>query len=105
MVSGEESVSQVRLRAERMDALHDNLFLASESDLSAVLGHLDAVKPGLLVLDSVQTISAAGVDGVPGGVTQVRGVTAALVGAAVAQLKGTHDDEPDHVFVGGASIC
>jgi DNA repair protein RadA/Sms len=82
VVSGEESVSQVRLRAERMDALHDNLFLASESDLSAVLGHLDAVKPGLLVLDSVQTISAPGTEGVPGGVTQVRAVTAALVGVA-----------------------
>nr|WP_296068492.1 DNA repair protein RadA [uncultured Actinoplanes sp.] len=82
VVSGEESVSQVRLRAERLGALHDRLYLASESDLSAVLGHLDAVKPGLLVLDSVQTISAPGTEGVPGGVTQVRAVTAALVGVA-----------------------
>jgi DNA repair protein RadA/Sms len=82
VVSGEESVSQVRLRAERMGALHDRLYLASESDLGAVLGHLDAVKPGLLVLDSVQTISAPGTEGVPGGVTQVRAVTAALVGVA-----------------------
>jgi len=82
VVSGEESVSQVRLRAERLGALHDRLFLASESDLGAVLGHLDAVKPGLLVLDSVQTISAPGTEGVPGGVTQVRAVTAALVGVA-----------------------
>lgn len=82
VVSGEESVSQVRLRAERLGALHEKLYLASESDLSAVLGHLDAVKPGLLVLDSVQTISAPGTEGVPGGVTQVRAVTAALVGVA-----------------------
>jgi DNA repair protein RadA/Sms len=82
VVSGEESVSQVRLRAERLGALHDRLFLASESDLGAVLGHLDAVKPGLLVLDSVQTISAPGTEGVPGGVTQVRAVTSALVGVA-----------------------
>ena len=82
VVSGEESVSQVRLRAERLDALHDRLFLASENDLGAVLGHLDAVRPGLLVLDSVQTISMAGTEGVPGGVTQVRAVTAALVGVA-----------------------
>ncbi|XVV12378.1 DNA repair protein RadA [Actinoplanes sp. CA-131856] len=82
VVSGEESVSQVRLRAERLGALHEKLYLASESDLSAVMGHLDAVKPGLLVLDSVQTISAPGTEGVPGGVTQVRAVTAALVGVA-----------------------
>ena len=86
VVSGEESVSQVRLRAERIGALHERLYLAAESDLSAVLGHLDAVKPGLLVLDSVQTISAPGTEGVPGGVTQVRAVTAALV--AVAKERG-----------------
>jgi DNA repair protein RadA/Sms len=82
VVSGEESVSQVRLRAERLGALHERLFLAAETDLPAVLGHLDAVKPGLLVLDSVQTISTPGTEGVPGGVTQVRAVTAALVSAA-----------------------
>ncbi|WP_067509116.1 DNA repair protein RadA [Actinoplanes sp. TFC3] len=82
VVSGEESVSQVRLRAERLGALHDRLYLASESDLGAVIGHLDAVKPGLLIIDSVQTISAPGTEGVPGGVTQVRAVTAALVSLA-----------------------
>jgi DNA repair protein RadA/Sms len=86
VVSGEESVSQVRLRAERLGALHDRLYLAAESDLGAVLGHLDAVKPGLLVLDSVQTISTPNTEGVPGGVTQVRAVTAALV--AVAKERG-----------------
>lgn len=86
VISGEESVSQVRLRAERMGALHDQLYLAAENDLGAVLGHLDAVKPGLLVLDSVQTISAPDTEGVPGGVTQVRAVTAALV--AVAKERG-----------------
>jgi DNA repair protein RadA/Sms len=82
VVSGEESVSQVRLRAERIGALHERLYLAAETDLPAVLGHLDAVKPGLLVLDSVQTVAAPGVDGVPGGVTHVRAVTAALVSVA-----------------------
>jgi DNA repair protein RadA/Sms len=82
VISGEESASQVRLRAERIGALHPELYLAAETDLSAVLGHLDAIKPGLLVLDSVQTISAPGTDGVPGGVTQVRAVTTALVSVA-----------------------
>jgi DNA repair protein RadA/Sms len=82
VVSGEESASQVRLRAERIDALHERLYLAAETDLSAVLGHLDDLKPGLLVLDSVQTFSAPGADGVPGGVTQVRAVAAALVSVA-----------------------
>ncbi|GAA0738075.1 DNA repair protein RadA [Dactylosporangium roseum] len=86
VISGEESVSQVRLRAERIGALHERLYLAAETDLSAVLGHLDAVKPGLLILDSVQTVSAPGTDGVAGGVTQVRAVTAALV--AIAKERG-----------------
>jgi DNA repair protein RadA/Sms len=82
VVSGEESTSQVRLRAERLGALHERLYLAAETDLEAVLGHLDAVKPGLLIIDSVQTISAPGTEGVAGGVTQVRAVTAALVSVA-----------------------
>ncbi|GHJ46426.1 DNA repair protein RadA [Catellatospora sp. TT07R-123] len=82
IVSGEESVSQVRLRAERMNTLHERLYLAAETDLGAVLGHVDAVKPGLLVLDSVQTIAMPGSDGVPGGVTQVRAVTAAVIAVA-----------------------
>ncbi|HEY7177411.1 MAG TPA: AAA family ATPase, partial [Micromonosporaceae bacterium] len=86
VVSGEESTSQVRLRAERIGALHERLFLAAETDLEALLGHLDAVKPGLLVVDSVQTISAPGTEGIAGGVTQVRAVTAALV--AVAKDRG-----------------
>jgi DNA repair protein RadA/Sms len=86
VISGEESVGQVRLRAERIGALHEQLYLAAETDLAAVLGQLDAVKPSLLILDSVQTVAAASVDGVPGGVTQVRAVAAALV--AVAKERG-----------------
>jgi DNA repair protein RadA/Sms len=78
-VSGEESAAQVRLRAERTGSLEDTLYLAAEVDLSAVLGHIDQVKPGLLVIDSIQTISSSDFDGVAGGVTQVRAVTAALV--------------------------
>ena len=82
VATGEESASQVRLRADRIGALHDNLMLAAETQLSAVLGHLDDVKPGLLVLDSVQTVASGDVDGVPGGVTQVRSVAAGLISVA-----------------------
>lgn len=82
VVTGEESVSQVRLRAERIGALHPNLYLAAETDLSALLGHVDAVKPGLLVVDSIQTIASSAAEGTPGGVTQVRAVSAALVSLA-----------------------
>jgi DNA repair protein RadA/Sms len=81
-VSGDESAGQVRLRAERTGNLHDQLYLAAESELSALLGQVDAVRPGLLIVDSVQTISSGDVDGVAGGVTQVRAMAAALVAFA-----------------------
>jgi DNA repair protein RadA/Sms len=81
-ITGEESASQVRLRAARTGAVEDTLYLAAEIDLAAVLGHIDAVKPDLLVVDSVQTIASAEVDGHAGGVTQVRAVAAALVRVA-----------------------
>ncbi|OLF09218.1 DNA repair protein RadA [Actinophytocola xanthii] len=81
-VTGEESAGQVRLRAERTGNVHESMFLAAESDIGAVFGHVDAVRPGLLVVDSVQTLGSTEVDGTPGGVTQVRAVTAALVALA-----------------------
>jgi DNA repair protein RadA/Sms len=81
-VTGEESAAQVRLRAERIDAVRDGLYLAAETDLAAVLGHIDEVRPDLVVVDSVQTIASAQVDGAPGNVSQVREVAAALIRVA-----------------------
>ena len=78
-ISGEESASQVRLRAERIKAVDPQLFLASETDLGAVIAHIDAVKPELIIIDSVQTIGSSTADGSPGGVTQVREVAGALI--------------------------
>jgi DNA repair protein RadA/Sms len=78
-VTGEESAAQVRLRADRIGAVSDDLFLAAETDFAALLEHVQAVNPALLIVDSVQTITAAGIDGAPGGVTQVREITSALM--------------------------
>ena len=78
-ISGEESASQVRLRAQRLNAIEPQLWLASENDLSAVIAHIDAVKPQLLIIDSIQTIASSAVEGSPGGVTQVREIAAALI--------------------------
>jgi DNA repair protein RadA/Sms len=85
IVSGEESAPQIRLRADRMGALHPDIYLAAENDLAAVLGHLEAVRPKLLIVDSVQTIATAEVDGSAGGVSQVRAVAAALTAVAKEQ--------------------
>jgi DNA repair protein RadA/Sms len=81
-VSGEESAGQIRMRAERTGCSHDQVYLAADSDLDNVLAHIDAIKPTLVVVDSVQTISTTGADGVTGGVTQVRAVTTTLTTAA-----------------------
>lgn len=80
--SGEESTGQIRMRAERTNALVDTLFLASETDLATVLGHIDAVDPALIVIDSVQTLASAEIDGIAGGPSQVREVAAALIRVA-----------------------
>jgi DNA repair protein RadA/Sms len=81
-VTGEESAGQVRLRAERTGALAPNLLLAAETDLGTVLGHIDATAPSLVIVDSVQTITSAQVEGSAGGVSQVREVASALIAAA-----------------------
>ncbi|GAA4287206.1 DNA repair protein RadA [Georgenia daeguensis] len=81
-VTGEESASQVRLRAERIGALTPNLLLAAETDLATLLGHVDAAEPSLLVVDSVQTIADGSIDGSAGGVSQVRAVASALINVA-----------------------
>ena len=89
VVTGEESAAQVRLRAERTGALHPRLYLAAETDLAALLGHVEAVDPGLLVVDSVQTIASPAAEGSAGGVTQVRAVAAALIAAAKSRAMAT----------------
>ncbi|OKL48699.1 DNA repair protein RadA [Boudabousia marimammalium] len=81
-VTGEESASQVRLRAERINALDDSLLLATETDVSAVLGQVESTNPSLLIVDSVQTMTSSEVDGSAGGVAQVRAVAAALIAMA-----------------------
>ncbi|BDB45335.1 DNA repair protein RadA [Mycobacterium kiyosense] len=102
-VSGEESAGQVRLRADRIGCSgggFDEVYLAAESDLHTVLGHIDTVHPELVVVDSVQTMSTSESDGVTGGVTQVRAVTAALT--AAAKTKGVAMILVGHVTKDGA---
>jgi DNA repair protein RadA/Sms len=88
-VTAEESAAQVRLRAERIGALRPRLYLAAETDLATVLGHVDAVAPELLVVDSVQTVASKEVDGAAGNVSQVREVAAALIGVAKQRAVAT----------------
>jgi DNA repair protein RadA/Sms len=78
-VSAEESVGQVRLRAERTGALQAGLYLAAETDLATILGQIDEVQPQLVIVDSVQTVSSSLTDGLAGGPAQVRDVASTLI--------------------------
>jgi DNA repair protein RadA/Sms len=81
-VTGEESAAQVKLRAERIGAVAPGLYLSAETDLAQALGQVEKLEPRLLVVDSVQTLSSAEVEGSAGGVSQVREVAASIIAAA-----------------------
>lgn len=78
-LSGEESPQQVRLRAERLGALHPLLYLASETAVPHVLDAIAQVAPDLVVVDSVQTLSLPELASAPGSVAQVRECSHRLV--------------------------
>ena len=84
-VSGEESVEQISVRARRIGATAAGVLLAEETDLSCLIGHVEAHDPALLVVDSVQAIASAAVDGRAGGMAQVQEVTQVLVRVAKAR--------------------
>ena len=81
-VSGEESVEQISVRARRIGAEAPGILLADETDLSAVLGHVEAHDPVLLIVDSVQSLASGAVEGRAGGMSQVQEVAAVLTRVA-----------------------
>src|SRR5690606_20371288 len=71
-VSAEESAQQVRVRADRMGLDGDGLFIHAEIDLDSILAAADQLDPGLVIIDSIQTIQSADLESSPGTVPQVR---------------------------------
>ncbi len=71
-ISGEESVSQIGLRAQRLGLDSDELLLASETDLTQIEAHIRALKPAIAVVDSIQTVQHPALDSAPGTLSQVR---------------------------------
>ncbi len=84
-VSGEESVEQVRLRAERLSACALEVPVLAETDLDAVLDAIASHAPSVCVIDSVQTLRCAELSGAPGSVGQVREVAARIMDLAKAR--------------------
>src|ERR1700761_9476568 len=77
--SGEESVAQIGMRAQRLQLRAPGMNLVAESDLAAILEHAAAQRAGLLVVDSIQTLSSGELSSSAGAVSQLRECTAALV--------------------------
>lgn len=78
-ISGEESMRQIRLRAERLGSLHDNLLVYAETSLERIVDAVKSSKPDIIVIDSVQTVYTEALESSPGSVSQVREVSARLI--------------------------
>lgn len=78
-VSGEESLSQVKSRAERLKISKDNIFLASETNLENIIDSINKIEPKFLVIDSIQTTYHPQFTSAPGSVSQIRECSAELL--------------------------
>ena len=78
-VSGEESARQIRMRAERLGPLPDNVLILAETSLEQISAHISECKPDMLVIDSVQTVYSADLESAPGSVSQLREVSARII--------------------------
>jgi len=81
-VSGEESPSQISLRAKRLGASNDNIQVLSETSLEATKSQIEKLCPGLLIVDSIQTIYSGIIESQPGSVSQLRECAYQLIGLA-----------------------
>lgn len=81
-VTGEESMRQIRLRGERLGVLTESLLVYSETSLERILSALKEIKPGVIVIDSVQTVCTDTLESSPGSVSQVREVSSRLISHA-----------------------
>lgn len=78
-VSGEESSSQLKLRADRLGKVSDETYILCETNLDNIFTQIENVTPGLIVIDSIQTICSNEIESAPGSVSQVRECAAALL--------------------------
>ncbi|HSO89198.1 MAG TPA: DNA repair protein RadA [Draconibacterium sp.] len=77
--SGEESLQQIKLRAERLNIQNNNCLFLSETSLELLIAHTEQIQPDLLIIDSIQTISTETIESSPGSVSQVRECTSAIL--------------------------
>lgn len=78
-VSGEESASQLKLRADRIGRLSDNCYIVCETSLDSIFDHIEEVQPQIVIVDSIQTIASDAIESSAGSVSQVRECSAQLL--------------------------
>ena len=78
-VSGEESAKQIKMRAERLGEGSSDCLILTETSTQNIFAHIDAVKPNLLVVDSIQTLHSQAIDASPGSVSQIRETASELL--------------------------
>lgn len=78
-VSGEESATQLKMRADRIGRLSDNCYIVCETSLENIFDHIEDVKPELLIVDSIQTVASEAIESAAGSVSQVRECAARLL--------------------------
>lgn len=81
-VSGEESATQIKLRADRIGRGSDNVFIVTETSLDTIFEHIHEINPGILIVDSIQTIASDDIESAAGSVSQVRECAARLLAYA-----------------------
>lgn len=81
-VSGEESPTQLKLRAERLQITHDSLYVLAETDMEQIVRAAEDTKPDFMIIDSIQTVYRPGMSSAPGSVSQVRESTGLLLRVA-----------------------
>lgn len=99
-VSGEESVTQIKLRAQRLGAVNSNVFMVSETSFERIESVINRDKPDFLVIDSIQTVYTEKLSSAPGSVSQVRDVTGQLL--RIAKRNGITTFVVGHVTKEGA---
>lgn len=78
-ISGEESARQLKMRADRIGRPNENVYIVCETSLQNIRDHIEEVNPGLVVVDSIQTIASDDIESVAGSVSQVRECAAQLL--------------------------
>ncbi len=84
-ISGEESPQQMRLRARRLGIQGERLYVLTETNLEAIIAHLEQLKPRMLIVDSIQTVYCEGLSSGAGSVSQVREAASQLMRVAKGQ--------------------